>query len=161
MAFFTVLSGDRQGERIDINKRELSFGRAPDNDVVLDDSSVSSRHCMLFCRESKYTLRDLGSTNGTSVNEFNIRETRLKPGDQVEVGSVLMTFDGEDVDVDESPVEEEGGRGPAATVRTTRGATPPAFGARKRKSKAWVVVIAIVVALAVAAAAWFVSVLIG
>ncbi len=159
MAFFTITEGDRQGEKIDVGKNELSVGRAPDNDVVLDDPSVSSRHCMLFRRGGKYTLRDLGSTNGTSVNEFNIRETRLKPGDEVSVGNVLLTFDGDDVEVDELSPEEAASVARPATVKTTRANTPPAFGARKGKNKAWKVIMTIFVILAVLMIAYFVKVL--
>jgi hypothetical protein len=75
---------------------ELSVGRQPDNDLVLDDPSVSKKHAVLRWDESKQrcTVQDVGSTNGTFLNA-SIRvkkETILKNGDILSFGEVQYWF---------------------------------------------------------------------
>lgn len=69
----------------------LSIGRALTCDIVLDDVVVSSRHARLVPPDS---LIDTGSTNGTLVNGQRAGErTRLQPGDRVQMGSTVFTFE--------------------------------------------------------------------
>lgn len=62
----------------------LSFGRHPDNDVVLDHPRISGRHAALECRGGGWRLVDLGSRNGTSVNKRRLSQPRA-----IRVGDVL------------------------------------------------------------------------
>ncbi|MEW6431863.1 MAG: FHA domain-containing protein [Myxococcota bacterium] len=75
---------------------ELSVGRQPDNDLVLDDPSVSKKHAVLRwdAKAQRCSVRDLGSTNGTFLNA-SIRlkkETILKNGDILSFGEVQYWF---------------------------------------------------------------------
>ncbi|MBT6811929.1 MAG: FHA domain-containing protein, partial [Anaerolineae bacterium] len=70
----------------------ISIGRFPENDVVLDAPDVSRQHATLMKREQVYVLSDLGSRNGTFVNEQLIQFTELHEGDIIRIGTFLLTF---------------------------------------------------------------------
>jgi pSer/pThr/pTyr-binding forkhead associated (FHA) protein len=52
----------------------IAIGRAPSNDVVIDDPTVSAQHASLTKLPSGYRLKDLGSSNGTQIHGFSITE---------------------------------------------------------------------------------------
>ena len=61
--------------------------------VHIDQSSVSKLHCLIVERGGKYTLRDLDSTNGTTVNGLPVRECSLRVGDYLGIGPhVIVRF---------------------------------------------------------------------
>jgi hypothetical protein len=84
----------RAGDRIPV-EGAASIGRDSDNQVVVRDGAVSGRHCALFFREGRWWIEDLGSTNGTWVND---RQTggplALESGDLVQVGRAAFRFNG-------------------------------------------------------------------
>ncbi len=69
-----------------------NIGRSADNDIVLDDPSVSSEHAKVKFENGKFVLYDLASTNGTYVNGNKITREELKDGDTVTLARVQMTF---------------------------------------------------------------------
>tara|TARA_R110002073_G_scaffold15425_6_gene60847 strand:+ start:10042 stop:10995 length:954 start_codon:yes stop_codon:yes gene_type:complete len=72
---------------------QFSIGRSPDTDLPLFDSSVSRQHAMLIRSQDGYLVRDLGSTNGTFVNEKLIDSgCPLRSGDTIRIGSFLFRF---------------------------------------------------------------------
>lgn len=75
---------------------ELSVGRLPDCDLVIDHRSVSKRHAAFRWdgKQGKCTVKDLGSTNGTYLNDSAIgqREVALRDGDIVSFGEVQFWF---------------------------------------------------------------------
>ncbi|TWU56078.1 diguanylate cyclase [Rubripirellula reticaptiva] len=76
-----------------LEQAEFSVGRSPDADLSLSDSSVSRQHAKLIRSENSYVIRDLGSTNGTLVNETLIdTDYTLRTGDTVRIGSFLFRF---------------------------------------------------------------------
>ena len=80
----------RFGERVELGSH-LAIGRGPSSDLVLEDAFVSSRHAAVEYGTDGLVLSDLGSTNGTYVNERPIAApTRLKRGDVVQIGGFVF-----------------------------------------------------------------------
>jgi predicted component of type VI protein secretion system len=88
-----IQSGVLEGKVIELMEERITFGRAPDNTIRLEDGTVSHHHAVLLLEGSEYKLRDLNSTNGTRVNGLRIVEAKLHSGDQVRLGSVEMRFE--------------------------------------------------------------------
>jgi len=76
----------------DLNSGTTSIGRHPENTIVLEDRSVSSRHAEIIAVNALYTVRDLQSSNGTKVNGSRKREQPLKHGDIIFFGRVECRF---------------------------------------------------------------------
>ncbi len=69
-----------------------NIGRHPSSDIALDDITVSRRHCrMLLDSGGRLFLEDLGSTNGSYVNERRLEEARLRSGDRLMIGKFHLT----------------------------------------------------------------------
>ncbi len=89
-AFLQITSGARQGLNVPIQSDgTLVIGRKR-GDLLLEDPLVSGRHCQIVGREGKYSLKDLGSTNGTLVDGRLVHEIVLRPGAEISVGSSRM-----------------------------------------------------------------------
>lgn len=63
------------------------LGRNPTNDCRVHDGSVSSFHCEVSVSETSLVVRDLQSTNGTFVNDLQITDSELRPGDVLRLGN--------------------------------------------------------------------------
>ncbi len=83
----------------------ITIGRGPDNAIRLDDPSVSGRHAQLQRVGDIYRLKDLDSTNGTSVNGQKVNETALRFGDRLRFGKVEALFES-DVSDQAQPLPE-------------------------------------------------------
>jgi pSer/pThr/pTyr-binding forkhead associated (FHA) protein len=70
----------------------IRIGRAPSNDVVIDDPTVSAQHASLTKSASGYRLKDLGSTNGTQINGVSIADAELNDGSEIRFGYVTGVF---------------------------------------------------------------------
>jgi adenylate cyclase len=71
-----------------------SLGRHPNNSIQLLDKIVSKEHCIIELRVDRWFLRDLGSLNGTFVNNERVRgEAPLKHGDEIALGATKGRFD--------------------------------------------------------------------
>lgn len=68
------------------------IGRSPECDIFLDDVTVSRRHAELRRTGETFTIRDLGSLNGTYVNRRRIESTDLEDDDEVQVGKYRLAF---------------------------------------------------------------------
>lgn len=85
--------GPRAGERVPVSGDRFTVGRKPGNSLVIPDASVSGSHCELRRTPDGWTLKDLGSTNGTFYGGAKILEAKLRGGDTFAVGSVLMKLE--------------------------------------------------------------------
>ena len=106
MATFRILV--RPGDRT-VEAREgvtLTVGRHPTCEIHIDDQSVSRRHCTFEASNGELRVRDLGSANGTFVNEGSVQDAIVRAGDIVRAGSAVLEVRGPD----ETP------RAPAAGV---------------------------------------------
>ena len=83
-----LLALDWAGEHED-----LILGRHPDCDIVLTHSTVSRRHARLSFRDGHWIVRDLDSTNGTTVNDTRVVRCQLLPGDRLVIGDEHLIVD--------------------------------------------------------------------
>lgn len=82
--------------RFEITDAGLGLGRSGDNQVLIDDLAVSGHHARISVSSENdqaiFTISDLGSTNGTFVNEKKIEQQGLHHGDAVRIGWAIFTF---------------------------------------------------------------------
>ena len=76
-----------------VDGRPLTIGRAPDNGLVLRDGRVSRHHARLYGRRGALLLADLGSTNGSWVNDRRVQEMALGEGDRIRVGDTILVVE--------------------------------------------------------------------
>ncbi|HEX2241480.1 MAG TPA: DUF3662 and FHA domain-containing protein [Actinomycetota bacterium] len=79
-------------ESIELTRTPAVIGRLSGNDVVLADPNVSRRHAELRRDADKWWLVDLGSTNGSTVNEKLVKEHELHDGDELGFGTTKLLF---------------------------------------------------------------------
>jgi hypothetical protein len=75
-----------------LDKAVVSLGRLGDNDVVVDDAGASRQHARIRNADGEYVISDLGSTNGTLVNDETVRERTLADGDRITIGETVFEF---------------------------------------------------------------------
>ncbi len=90
--FLVYAKGERKGERIELTQPRTTIGRRETNTVVLKDNVASSYHCEIVRDLNGYTVRDLGSTNGTLVNNEMVTEAQLAHGARLRIGNVRFVF---------------------------------------------------------------------
>jgi hypothetical protein len=91
-ALLVVRRGPNAGSRFLLDSDLTLVGRHPDSDIFLDDVTVSRRHAEFYRQGGRFTVRDVGSLNGTYVNRERIEETDLSGGDEVQVGKFRLVF---------------------------------------------------------------------
>ncbi|MCU0870769.1 MAG: ATP-binding protein [Pirellulaceae bacterium] len=94
MACMFVIQGRDQGKRFELDASLIGVGREATNAIRLHDVEVSRRHAQIVLAEGNFKLLDLGSSNGTFVNEQRIDQHVLQSGDRVQVGRTLLIFTG-------------------------------------------------------------------
>jgi pSer/pThr/pTyr-binding forkhead associated (FHA) protein len=85
---------------IDLVTECFAIGRKADNDLAIDDQSISSHHARILKIQSVFFLEDLKSTNGTSVNERRVDRHQLRDGDIISIGQHRLIF--QDISVPET-----------------------------------------------------------
>jgi pSer/pThr/pTyr-binding forkhead associated (FHA) protein len=70
----------------------IRIGRAPSNDIVIDDPTVSAQHALMTKSPSECRLKDVGSTNGRQINGISITDAELKDGAEIRFGYVTGVF---------------------------------------------------------------------
>jgi len=79
-------------KEVNLDQSELTIGRKADNRLVIEDSAVSGHHARLVKIQSVFFLEDLGSTNGTFVNDQRVERQQLKDMDVVGIGKHRLIF---------------------------------------------------------------------
>ena len=79
----------------DLSGDLVTIGRAPDNNIVIYDPSVSAKHAQLERTGDAYRLKDLGSTNGTRINGIPATDAVLRVDDRIRFGAVEARFETE------------------------------------------------------------------
>ena len=110
-----ILSGPKGG-RFLLQQGKNNVGRSRDNDVVLDDSSVSRRHVVIDVAENGATIADMGSRNGTKINGQKIQQaTSLTHKTKVKIGVYYLRFLTEPAEAETvAPVEEDISNAPSS-----------------------------------------------
>ena len=96
MAKLTITLDDAPPAVHDLDGGEgdvVTIGRVSDNDIQIDDASVSSHHAQLECDGDVWSLKDLNSTNGTRRNGETIGESRLEDGDELRIGKIVARYE--------------------------------------------------------------------
>ncbi len=94
------------------------IGTAPGNQLILTDQAVSRHHCVIAVTPRGFLLRDLGSTNGTTLSGFRVKAAYLLPGASLGVGQSTLRFDPLPDEIREPLGDEElYGPGPRAEHR--------------------------------------------
>lgn len=90
----TITVADRtpQPYRFQLDRMKVNLGRGSENDIVIDDGSVSVRHAVMERIDGGYQLRDLGSTNGIKLEGMKREIVPLRHGLSVKIGDVAFDF---------------------------------------------------------------------
>ena len=84
--------GGMAGQPFQPGEGRTLVGRSPECDIFLDDVTVSRRHAEIVREGDEFTIRDLGSLNGTYVNRKRIESASLQDDDEVQIGKYRLTF---------------------------------------------------------------------
>jgi FHA domain/zinc-ribbon domain len=84
--------GGMAGQSFQPEDGRTLVGRSPECQIFLDDVTVSRRHAEIVRDGDTFTIRDLGSLNGTYVNRKRIESTVLENDDEVQIGKYRLTF---------------------------------------------------------------------
>ncbi|MDO8643419.1 MAG: sigma 54-interacting transcriptional regulator [bacterium] len=102
-----IISGSNKGKKLDLNKNTFSIGKKEDNDLVIDDKTVSRKHLEIQKMENGFMLQDLESTNGTTINDIRVKQAYLSPGDIIKIGNTKIEFVAFDEKVQIEPSSKE------------------------------------------------------
>lgn len=79
-------------KEVELVKPRTTLGRRPNNDIVIDNLTVSGEHAALHLQDQSVEVQDLGSTNGTFVNGQPVERHILRDGDQIIIGKYEVRF---------------------------------------------------------------------
>ena len=91
-ALLIVQRGPNLGARFLLDAARTTVGRHPNSDIFLDDVTVSRKHAEFLSAGEGYSVRDVGSLNGTYVNRERVDSVVLQAGDEVQIGKYRLTF---------------------------------------------------------------------
>jgi diguanylate cyclase (GGDEF)-like protein len=91
-ACLVVIYGADLGKRAPLGRTPIECGRAVQCDLALDDDAASRAHARFAWNGGSYVVTDLGSTNGTLVNDVTVDERTLTDGDQIKIGHTILKF---------------------------------------------------------------------
>lgn len=99
-AFLVILTGPVKGKVIGLYQGTKSIGR-DGTDIVLPEAHVSKKHAQITISGNTATITDAGSTNGTLVNDKQIKKVELKDKDEIKIGHSLLQYFCIDLDADD------------------------------------------------------------
>jgi pSer/pThr/pTyr-binding forkhead associated (FHA) protein len=97
MARIKVLQNNKTVKVLELAAGAVTIGRAADNDIQLDDKTISSHHAKIVTFYNASHVEDLGSTNGTLVNDKKVKRHVLQPGDILMIGDYRLVVDTDSV----------------------------------------------------------------
>lgn len=97
------IHGPLAGKRVPVDRPEHTIGRSTGNDIVLRDPGVSRVHAIFVKKGGVVLLEDLGSHNGTYVDDERLHQIRqLRHGDRISIGSSRVLFEDPSIAGDEA-----------------------------------------------------------
>ncbi|MCK4400805.1 FHA domain-containing protein [bacterium] len=87
-----LMEGEKVKEEYQLDENELTIGRAEENKIILKNETVSRKHAIVKKENNQYKIADLGSSNGTFVNNKKIKEKDLSKGDEIKIGKFVLKF---------------------------------------------------------------------
>ena len=97
MTQLIVNPGTESAWEIPLQPGVISLGRGPENTFPIEHPSVSSAHCQLTVTDSGVVIKDLGSINGTFINDAMVDEAPLTNGQTVRLGDVVLQFESDQI----------------------------------------------------------------
>jgi len=91
-ASLVIVYGTELGRRVPLTRAAFTIGRSSRCDLFVDQEAVSRRHAKIVHDGGAHTLHDLGSSNGTRVNDVRVTERVLVDGDRIQIGQTLLAF---------------------------------------------------------------------
>ncbi len=91
-AIVVILSGEAAGTELELNQPNVSIGRGGEAHWAFDDDAMSKEHAALEFANGGIRLRDLGSMNGTRLNDSDVKAADLKNGDRFQLGQHVFQF---------------------------------------------------------------------
>src|SRR5215467_14984658 len=91
-ACLVVIYGSELGKKYNLNAASLVIGRSSKCDIQIDQESISRNHSKIVNTGKSILIRDLGSTNGTYVNDEPVDEYVLRDGDLIKIGRTIFKF---------------------------------------------------------------------
>lgn len=110
MASLTWQRTNGPAQVFDMQGAEVSIGRDPSSLIRLDAVSVSKRHAVVRVAGDGYTLVDVGSSNGTTVNGRRVTTSALRDGDRLEIGTETLVFRASGASAADAPRARRPGR---------------------------------------------------
>ncbi|HLW51441.1 MAG TPA: FHA domain-containing protein [Candidatus Angelobacter sp.] len=95
MAKLYLKFGDAVLKEVPLSQSATTIGRLPDNTLRIDNLAVSGHHAKIYFNDGRYVVEDLGSLNGTYVNNKRVGQATLIHGDQVLIGKHVVEFKNE------------------------------------------------------------------
>jgi transcriptional regulator with GAF, ATPase, and Fis domain len=92
MAVLVAVAGPIKGAFFRLPAEEVTIGRHTSCLLCIGDLSVSRKHCVIQCERDTFRIRDLGSNNGTFVNDERFQERVLAYGDKIRIGDTVLHF---------------------------------------------------------------------
>ena len=91
-ALLIATRGALSGSRYLLDEDEVTVGRDPRADILLDDSTVSRQHAVFRRENGAYTVIEAGSLTGTYVNRQRVDKATLKNGDEIMIGKFRLIY---------------------------------------------------------------------
>lgn len=116
MAKLSLMFENRLVKEVPVGSRPVGIGRAPDNDLPVDNLAVSNHHARVYFEAGRLVVEDLDSLNGTFVNDLRVERATLHDGDSIWIGKHHIKVDA----TGDAPVPVDSRRKPnAPTINET------------------------------------------
>ncbi|HYL86923.1 MAG TPA: FHA domain-containing protein [Candidatus Angelobacter sp.] len=93
MPKLSLMFDNRIVKEVPVGSRPVTIGRAPDNDLAVDNLAVSNYHAKIYYEAGRMVIEDLDSLNGTFVNDLRVERATLHDGDRVHIGKHSIKVD--------------------------------------------------------------------